>query len=189
MTVCKQYWNNLWVLSNYRQFLNFEIWKFTLYPQMWNCYERTAWIFWMMNYWNFPSGSVVKNPLAMQETWVWFLDQEDPLEDGIATHYSTLPRKIQWTKKPGWLQSMGSQRIGHDWATENACTDLQIWVAYMRMDSLCKLAESMMDAQLWKKQTTQFVCLFVVLFLFNRIDISRSKLTGLFCEQVSKYSF
>ena len=53
---------------------------------------------------------------AMQETWVRSLGQEDPLEKEIATHSSTLAWKISWTEKPGRLQSMGSQRVGHDWA-------------------------------------------------------------------------
>ena len=54
---------------------------------------------------------------AMQETWVWSLGQEDPLEKEMATHSSTLAWKIPWTEKPGRLQSMASQRVGHDWAT------------------------------------------------------------------------
>ena len=66
----------------------------------------------------FPSGSVVKNPSAKQETWVWFLGQEDPLEKGIATHSSILAWEIPWTEKPGGLESMESQRVGHDWVTK-----------------------------------------------------------------------
>ena len=50
----------------------------------------------------------VKRLPAMQETWVQFLGQEDPLEKEMATHSSTLAWKIQWTEKPGRLQSMGS---------------------------------------------------------------------------------
>ena len=50
----------------------------------------------------------------MQETWVRSLGQEDPLEKAMATHSSTLAWKIQWTDKPGRLQSTGSQRVGHD---------------------------------------------------------------------------
>ena len=46
----------------------------------------------------------------MQETWVRFLSQEDPLEKGMATHSSILAWKIPWTEEPGWLQCMGSQR-------------------------------------------------------------------------------
>ena len=57
---------------------------------------------------------MVKNLPAMQETWVQFLGQEDPLEKEMATHSSTLAWKIQWTEKPGRLQSMGSQIVGHD---------------------------------------------------------------------------
>ena len=58
----------------------------------------------------------VKRLPAMQETRVWFLGQEDPLEKEIATHSSILAWKIPWMEKPGRLQSMGSQRVGHDWA-------------------------------------------------------------------------
>ena len=57
---------------------------------------------------------IVKYLPAMQETWVRFLGQEDPLEKEMATHSSTLAWKIQWTEEPGRLQSMGSQRVGHD---------------------------------------------------------------------------
>ena len=53
----------------------------------------------------------------MQETWVRFLGGEDPLEKEMATHSSTLAGKVPWTEKPGRLQSMGSQRVGHDFAT------------------------------------------------------------------------
>ena len=52
----------------------------------------------------------VKNLPAMQETWVWSLGQEDPLEKGIATHSSILTWRIPWTEKSGGLQSMGWQR-------------------------------------------------------------------------------
>ena len=56
----------------------------------------------------------VKNPPAMQETWVQSLDQEDPLEKETATHCSILAWEIPWTEEAGGLQSMGSQRVGHD---------------------------------------------------------------------------
>ena len=51
---------------------------------------------------------------------VWSLGLEDPLKKGIATHTSILAWRIPWTKEPGRLQSMGSQRVRHDWATEHA---------------------------------------------------------------------
>ena len=53
-------------------------------------------------------------PTAMQETQVQSLDQEDPLEEGMATHSSILAWRIPCTEEPGGLQSMGSQRAGHD---------------------------------------------------------------------------
>ena len=56
----------------------------------------------------------VKNPPAMQETQVRFLGGEDPLEKGMATHSSILAWRISWTEDPVGLQSMGSQRVGHD---------------------------------------------------------------------------
>ena len=57
---------------------------------------------------------MVKNPPAMQETLIPFLGWEDPLEEGMATHSSILAWRIPWTEEPGGLQSMGSQRVGHD---------------------------------------------------------------------------
>ena len=57
---------------------------------------------------------MVKNLLVMQETQVPFLGWEDPLGKEMATHSSTLAWKIPWTEKCGRLQSMGSQRVGHD---------------------------------------------------------------------------
>ena len=54
----------------------------------------------------------------MQETWVQFLGWEDALEKEMAIHSSILAWKIPWTEEPGGLQSMGSQRVGHDLATK-----------------------------------------------------------------------
>ena len=70
-----------------------------------------------VTYWDFPSVSVVKNSPAMQEsqeTWVQSLGWEDPLEVGMATHCSILAWRIPWTEEPGGLQSIVSQRVGHD---------------------------------------------------------------------------
>ena len=57
---------------------------------------------------------MVKNLPAMQEMWVRSLGWEDPLEKGMATHSSIPAWVIPWTEEPGGLQSMGSQRVGHD---------------------------------------------------------------------------
>ena len=56
----------------------------------------------------------VKHLPAMWETRVQFLGREDPLEKEMAIHSSTLVWKIPWTEEPDWLQSMVSQRVGHD---------------------------------------------------------------------------
>ena len=56
----------------------------------------------------------VKNPPVMQDTQVQSLGLKDPLEKEMATHSSIHAWKIPWTEDPGGLQSMGSQRVGHD---------------------------------------------------------------------------
>ena len=66
---------------------------------------------------------MVKNLPAIQETWVLSLGQEDPLEEGMATHSSIFAWRIYWTEEPGRLQFMGSERVGHDWSTN---TSLQV---------------------------------------------------------------
>ena len=60
---------------------------------------------------------LVKNPSVMWETWVRSQGWEDPLEKRRATHSSILAWRIPWTEEPGRLQSMGSQRVGHNWVT------------------------------------------------------------------------
>ena len=57
---------------------------------------------------------MVKNLPAVRETWVQSLGREDPLEKEMATHSSILGWKIPWTEEPGGIQSMGSQRLGHN---------------------------------------------------------------------------
>ena len=65
--------------------------------------------------------------LAMQETWVWFLGWQDPLEKEMATHSSVLAWRIPGMEEPGGLQSTGSQRIGHNWATSLHFTLAAVW--------------------------------------------------------------
>ena len=71
--------------------------------------------------WGFFRASLVAQRLkrlpGMPETQVWSLGQEDPLGKEMATHSSTLAWRIPWREEPGRLQSMGSQRVGCDWAT------------------------------------------------------------------------
>ena len=73
---------------------------------------------------------MVKNPPTMRATWVQSLGWEDPLEQGRATHSSILAWRIPWTEEPDrlqsmGLQSMGSQRVRHDYAT-NTFTGIRI---------------------------------------------------------------
>ena len=59
---------------------------------------------------------MVKNLPAVQETWVKSLGWEDPLQKGMAIHSSILAWRIPWMEEPGGLQSIGSQRVRHDYS-------------------------------------------------------------------------
>ena len=74
---------------------------------------------------------MVNNLPIILETQVWSLGQEDPLEKGMATHSSIPAWKIPWTEEPGGLQSMGSQRVGHDWKT-NTFTFSFFWMSHRK---------------------------------------------------------
>ena len=79
------------------------------------------WVSWLRAYAleGFPVGSVVKNPHAMQETWVQSLDWEDPLEKEMATHYNILAWEIPQIEAPGGLQSTGLQKLDTTWWLNN----------------------------------------------------------------------
>ena len=64
--------------------------------------------------WALLVAQTVKNPPAMWETLVRSLGWEDPMEEGMATHFSVLAWRIPWTEEPSGLQSMESQRVGHN---------------------------------------------------------------------------
>ena len=73
---------------------------------------------------------VVNNTPAVQETQVRSLGQEDPLEEGMATHSSILFWRTPWAEEPGGLQSVGRQRVRPDWATDTTSTASVLW--YLR---------------------------------------------------------
>ena len=79
---------------------------------------RTVMIYHILSlYWQIWASLIaqsVKNPPAVQETWVQSLGWEDPLEKEMATHSSIIAWKISWTEEPGELQSMGLQGVRHD---------------------------------------------------------------------------
>ena len=64
--------------------------------------------------------------LQMQETWIRSLGWEDPLQKGMAAHSSILAWEISWTKEAGGLQSLASQRVGHDWGINTYTTHTHI---------------------------------------------------------------
>ena len=76
-----------------------------------------------------------------QETWVWCLGQQDPLGEEMATHSSIIAWRIPWTEELGGLQSMGSQRVGHNWRT--ACTHIAFTLY------LVQFRGSVMSDSLW----------------------------------------
>ena len=83
----------------------------------------------------FPGDATGKKPACQcrRQMWIWSLVQEDPLEEGMATHSSILAWKISWTEEPGGLQSLGSQsRTILKWLSmlaptllNNLCTELE----------------------------------------------------------------
>ena len=68
-----------------------------------------------------PVAQQIKDPPAMQETWIQSLGREDPLDKGIPTHFSIHAWRIPWTEEAGGLQPMGLQRVGHNWVTDTSC--------------------------------------------------------------------
>ena len=113
-----------------------------------------------------PATSLVAQRLKhlpeMRETQVWSLGREDPLEKEVATHSSILAWRIPWREEPGRLQSMGSQRVGHDWATSLSLSFLS-----------CHLGGSLWPMSQWEEwlrlmnPVIQFYfCLLLTLFMF-----------------------
>ena len=81
---------------------------------------------------------MLRSPPAVQETQVQSLGQEDPLDKSRATHSSILAWRIPWTEEPGGLQSMGSRRVGQDWATDT----LIFTSSFSYLNSCVSIAES-----------------------------------------------
>ena len=73
----------------------------------------------------------------MRETWVWSLGREDPLKKEMATHSSILAWRIPWMEEPGGLQSVGSQRVRHEWATSLSLSCLQFSSVAQSCPTLC----------------------------------------------------
>ena len=95
---------------------------------------------------------MVKNLSAVLETRVWSLSQEDPLEKGITIHSSILTWRIPWIEEPGRLQSMGSQRVRHDWATNTFTFQMCVCVC------VCMLSCSVM--------LDICVCIYIYIYIY-----------------------
>ena len=93
-------------------------------------HQRSPYLYLYLYIPDFMVAQTVKRLLTMQETRVWSLGREDPLEKEMATHSSTLAWKIPWTEEPCRLQSIGLQRVGHDWVTSlslfTSCMPVQL---------------------------------------------------------------
>ena len=93
-----------------------------------SAFSKASWNIWkfmvhillkpgLENFEHYQVAQRLKGLPAMRETWVRSLGWEDPLEKEMATHSTILAWRIPWTEEPGGLQSMGLQRVGHNWVT------------------------------------------------------------------------
>ena len=93
-----------------------------IFPHLWTLVYKYLFEYLLSNFLvicteeGFSSDSPIKNPPSVQETWIWALSQQDPLQEGMATHSSILAWTIPWKEEPGRLQSRGSQRVRHNWS-------------------------------------------------------------------------
>ena len=112
---------------------------------------------------DFLVAQTVKNLPAMQETRVRSLGRKDPLEKGMTIHSSILAWRIPWTEDPGWLQSMGSQRVRHDWATNtHTLWRFRLYVPYSDTAEFCMRGDALATVQsyliAWKCAYHRWVC-------------------------------
>ena len=103
-----------------------------------------------MSVWASLVAHMVKNPPAMQEFWVRSLMWEDPPEEELATHSGILDSRISWTGRPGVLQFIESQRVGHDWVTELNWTELRASVVAQMVKNLPAMWETKVQLLSWE---------------------------------------
>ena len=112
----------------------------------------------------------LKHLPGMRETQVQSLGREDPLEKEMATHSSTLAWRIPWREEPGGLQSTGSQRVGHDWATSLT----HIYMCVCVCLSVCLSVNNRKTIKIYTKilRNSQFgVMRLLVIFIFSLVLI------------------
>ena len=91
--------------------------------------------------------------LTMQETRVPSLSWEDALEQEMAALSSVLARETPWTEEPGWLPSLGSRRVGHDWATkqdEKTSVETTWWAFWESYFLLLRMFKTFHNAMIYK---------------------------------------
>ena len=103
---------------------------FYIHKRRWYCFLR--------RFYNKNRASLVAQMVkilpVIQETWIWSLGWEDPLEKetvGVETHYSILAWRIPWTEDPGGLHSAELQRVGHDWVTDTFAAIRMHWTMFI----------------------------------------------------------
>ena len=104
----------------------------------------------------------LKHLPGMRETRVWSLGREDPLEKEMATHSSILAWRIPWREEPGRLQSMGSQRVGHDWETSLHFTDTctiqkHVWLLFFSIFMILPLFQICCSCQWYQSSRLQIL--------------------------------
>ena len=130
--------------------------------------------------WSSLVAQMVKNPPAMQETWIQSLGPEDPLEKGMATHSSVLAWRIPWTEEPHQLQSMDLQRVGHYWAAEHTHSPLNTTRFRENVTDHCKLYSAVESVWLTKLLRLPWIFLAVRIYIFmSRQKTKRKKKGGM----------
>ena len=99
--------------------------------------------------WGFPGGSVGKESAYKQETSVWSLGWKDALEKEMAVHSGIFAWEIPWTEKSGRLQTIGWQRVEHDWVTKSFNIEMenQAFHFYWGRDLILSLLEMLKKAE------------------------------------------
>ena len=103
------------IYNDWKRYLtNIDKFNWTKFHKLWYSFYPPVIIQW---YTTSLVAQTVKRLSTMRETWVRSLGREDPLEKEMAIQSSAIAWKIPWTEEPDRLQSVGSQRVGHEWAT------------------------------------------------------------------------
>ena len=116
-----------------------------------------------------------------QETWVWSLGWEDPLEGKMATHSSILAWRIPWTEEPGGLPFIGSTRVGHAWAPMHPQSVLSTGGNTSHSSENAVFPPILLTARLWSHGCRSSLLSFSTTLLFNLMSRDK-KLTRVHCH-------